>query len=74
MNEAKHASHGHQTLATAGLMGTKSLAPTQAALAPTASMVTKIVPHVPTTWAAPNVENQPTPDGAGVTIKTVLAN
>jgi hypothetical protein len=55
-------------------MGTKSLAPTQALLAPTARMVTKIVPHVPTTWAAPNVENQQTPVGAGVTVKTVLAN
>jgi hypothetical protein len=55
-------------------MGTKPLAPIQALLAPTARMVTKIVPHVPTTWAAPNVENQQTPDGAGVTVKTVLAN
>jgi hypothetical protein len=55
-------------------MGTKSLAPTQAPLAPTARMVTKIVPHVPTAWAAPNVENQQTPVGAGVTVKTVLAN
>jgi hypothetical protein len=54
-------------------MGTKSLAPTQTPLAPIARVVTKIVPHVPTTWAAPNVENQPTPDGAGMTVKNRIS-